>query len=328
MNKTNETATLKDIKSSSYNANLAELHNILGQIESLYKGSKDKDTLQKSMSLMSQLAGLDLPIDIKIAEIGKFPSEVTEGLKKTWEISKSSKTYAGITPHVALAQYYVDTGISLKDIPEIRMALQSEDGMNNRYVRPHRQITNKHRAMYDKSLHMPCETKSDALKIANAMDQQANANRNKFINIAKELETLSKDPTLSPKEKEILKKTFQAIIDRTAIENKKNEKEIKRVEKELKHTKGPKRIVLERYLSNLQKDQELSNRILEQGRTAGITPQVKGVISGKIKDQLNIVSPRDMKLRNQVRSLLEEHGQRIDVPQNSSMPSNTNAYGR
>lgn len=310
-------------KISSYNAKLSELKNILGQIDLLYNVPTNKDTVEKSISLMGQLSNLDLPLEVKIAEIGKCPNAVIEGLKKTWEISKSGKSYSNVAPHIALAQYYIDSGMvdSLTTIPEIKIALQSEEGMRKRYIHPHYQRMNKHEQMYHDLLKRPCKTESEALKITHEMDQQASGNRQSFINIAKELYILSQDKHLTPSEKQVLNKTSQEIINRTAIENEKTKKEIAKIKKQLKRIPGCQRIVLMGYLKNLQADLMLGNQILEHGLSAGIKPQPKEVKIGTIKNKLGYVSSKDVQLRNNVIGILDKYStSRVD-DSNNRQPS-------
>ena len=308
-------------KISSYNIKLSELKNILGQIELLYKVPANKDTLEKSISLMGQLSSLDLPLEVKIAEIGKCPNAVIEGLKKTWEISKSGKSYSNVAPHIALAQYYIDSGMidSLTRIPEIKIALQSEEGMRKRYIHPYLQRMNKHDQMYHDLLNKPYKTEFEALEITHEMDQKASANRQSFMNLFKELHTLSQDKHLTPSEKQRSNKAIQEFINRTAIENEKKKKEIAKIEKQLKRIPGCRKIVAMGYLKNLYADQMLGNQILKDASSVGIEPQ-----SEKVK------SSSDVQIKNNIIARLDKCStSKVNVSNNcqSLITRNDTTYG-
>lgn len=312
----------KQVDAKDYGPALKELRSLLSEIESLYMGAKDKSTLQKSISLMGQISALDLPLEMKIAEITKAPKLVTEGLKKTWAISKSSKTFTGPAPRAIMAQFQANSGDYIILTPDIMSALLSDEGMNKRYIEPLKQTVEIRDKMYGRFVHRPCRNEKEALNIVQEMDAAAVKGRQNFTSSCMELAKLMKDPRIGPEEKERIQKYFQHVINHAQIMNKKLDDRIKIAEEKLKTATGPERIVLLGYLRNLNIDKGLTDAVLERGKANGVTPQKLAVALHPFKKKTGIAKRQGLKMRQDMLGLLEKYGTSISADTEANETAN------
>ena len=312
----------KQFDAKDYGPALKELRSLLSEIESLYMGAKDKSTLQKSISLMGQISALDLPIEMKIAEITKAPKIVTEGLKKTWAISKSSKTFSRPAPRAMMAQFQINPDDLVILTPEIISALLSDEGMNKRYIEPFKQAVEIRDKMYGRFVHRPCRNETEALNTVQEMDAAAAKGRQNFTSGCMELAKLMKDPRVTPEEKERIQKCFQTVVNHAQIMNKKLDDRIKVAEEKLKTATGPERIVLLAYLRNLNIDKGLTDAVLERGKANGVTPQKLAVALHPFKKKTGIAKRQGLKMRNDMLGLLEKYGTSISADTESNESAN------
>ena len=318
----------KQVDPKDYTPVLRELRNLLHEIESLYMGAKDKSTLQKSISLMGQISALDLPIEMKIAEITKAPKIVTEGLKKTWAISKSSKTFTGPAPRAIMARFQVNSDDLIILTPDIMSALLSDEGMNKRYIEPFKQAVEIRDRMYGRFVNRPCHSEAEATNTVKEMDEAAAKGRQNFTSRCMELAKLMKDPRVTPEEKERIQKCFQSVVNHAQIMNKKLDDRIKVAEEKLKTATGPERIVLLAYLRNLNIDKGLTDAVLERGKATGIRPQKLAIALHPLKKKTGIAKHQGLKMRNDMLGLLEKYGTSIsaDTESNESANSQSSIY--
>lgn len=312
----------KQVDAKDYTPALRELRNLLHEIESLYMGAKDRSTLQKSISLMGQISALDLPIEMKIAEITKAPKIVTEGLKKTWAISKSSKTFSRPAPRAMMAQFQINPDDLVILTPEIISALLSDEGMNKRYIEPFKQTVEIRDKMYGRFVHRPCHSKAEATNTVKEMDEAAAKGRQNFTSRCMELAKLMKDPRVTPEEKERIQKCFQTVVNHAQIMNKKLDDRIKVAEEKLKTATGSERIVLLAYLRNLNIDKGLTDTVLERGKANGVTPQKLAVALHPLKKKTGIAKRQGLKMRNDMLGLLEKYGTSISADTESNESAN------